>query len=387
MLVDLVEVTTTDGLTLGGAYMAATVADRPSPIDCLCFFHGDGGHFYRRLYLELGARLAASGIAFLAANRRGHDLVSRGSRGGGLQGYAHESVDAARQDYFIEGCPRDWEQLPEPAGPLTVGIDGDYVHAREAPSRQEGWFEVIVGKSVPTDGTAKCFGFVHRYDTKPKRRLFEVLKSQGLQANQQIMFLSDGGETVRQLPMALHPEAEHILDWFHIVMRITVMQQMAKGLKSQGETVGSLDITDQLDRLKWSLWHGNVYKALQKIERLEMDLETIEENSEQRNLLKALREFGSYIAANTPFIPNYGDGHRNGETISTAMAESTVNQVISKRFVKKQQMQWTKRGAHLFLQVRTHVLNGALRDLFCRWYPGHADHRGAGAASGVAPTL
>jgi hypothetical protein len=28
---------------------------------------------------------------------------------------------------FIEGCPRDWEQLPEPEGPLTVGIDGGYV--------------------------------------------------------------------------------------------------------------------------------------------------------------------------------------------------------------------------------------------------------------------
>jgi hypothetical protein len=52
------------------------------------------------------------------------------------------------------------------------------------------------------------------------------------------------------------------------------------------------------------------------------------------------------------------------------MAESTVNQVISKRFVKKQQMQWTKRGAHLLLQVRTHVLNGELQDIFCRWYPG-----------------
>ncbi len=84
----------------------------------------------------------------------------------------------------IEGCPRDWEQLPEPEGPLTVGIDGAYVHARDISSQQAGWFEVIVGKRVPTGGTAKCFGIVHRYDTKPKRRLFEVLKSQGMQANQ-----------------------------------------------------------------------------------------------------------------------------------------------------------------------------------------------------------
>jgi hypothetical protein len=30
-------------------------------------------------------------------------------------------------------------------------------------------------------------------DDKPKRRLFELLRSQGMQANQQIEFLSDGG--------------------------------------------------------------------------------------------------------------------------------------------------------------------------------------------------
>ena len=153
-------------------------------------------------------------------------------------------------------------------------------------------------------------------------------------------------------------------------MRVTVMTQMAKGLPSQGETASKIDIQDQLDRLKWSLWHGNVYKALRKIEYLEMDLEAMEACLEQRKLLKTVREFGGYIAANKSYIPNYGDRYRNGETISTAMAESTVNQVISKRFVKKQQMKWTKRGAHLLLQVRTHVLNDELRDLFCRWYPG-----------------
>src|SRR5262249_20267199 len=56
-------------------------------------------------------------------------------------------------------------------------------------------------------------------------------------------------------------------------------------------------------------------------------LETIEESLEQRKLLKALREFGGYITANKPYIPNYGDRYHNGDPISTAMAELTVNQV------------------------------------------------------------
>jgi hypothetical protein len=38
------------------------------------------------------------------------------------------------------------------------------------------------------------------------------------------------------------------------------------------------------------------------------------------------------------------------EAISSASVESTVNQVVSKRMVKKQQMRWTPEGAHLVLQ-------------------------------------
>jgi hypothetical protein len=67
---------------------------------------------------------------------------------------------------------------------------------------------------------------------------------------------------------------------------------------------------------------------------------------------------------------NYGERYRNGERISTGFVESTVNQVVSKRMVKKQQMRWSQWGAHLLLQIRTRVLNGDWEDTFRRWYPG-----------------
>ncbi len=53
--------------------------------------------------------------------------------------------------------------------------------------------------------------------------------------------------------------------------------------------------------------------------------------------------------------------HRHGEPIATGFVESAVNQVVSKRLVKKQQMRWTPSGAHDLLQVRTRVLNKKLR--------------------------
>jgi hypothetical protein len=290
-----------------------------------------------------------------------------------------ESELGEEQWAFIEGCQRDWNQLPRPDPPIMVGLDGGFVHAKDQGSRSEGWFEVIVGKSIPSGGEGKCLAFVQTYDQKPKRRLFELLKSQHMQMNQQITFLTDGGEDVRDLPQFINPEAEHILDWFHITKRLTVMNQMAKGLAGisrpsedddDPEVLDTGGIEKNLERLKWYVWHGNVYQALKRIEFLEWDLEEWEKQSETAaKLLAAVREFGHYIEVNRNAIPNYGDRYRHGEMISTAFVESAVNQIVSKRMAKLQQMRWTKTGAHLLLQIRTHVLNDELRSRFQKWYP------------------
>ena len=272
------------------------------------------------------------------------------------------------QVFFIDGCERDWEQLPRPDLPLTVGLDGGYIHSCAQRSRKHGWFEVIAGKSVTDDGASKRFAFVNNYDEKPKRRVFEVLKSQGMQSNQQVTFLSDGGDTVRDLQLYLNPNAEHLLDWFHITMRITVMRQMAKGLGAAGTGLREIALKE-LERIKWFLWHGNVFRALETMDDLAMDLDTEEPTAKEVTLLKKLEEFETYIRNNAGFIVNYGERWRYGETISTAFVESTVNQVVSKRMVKKQQMRWCQKGAHLLLQVRTRVLNDELRDVFRQWYP------------------
>jgi hypothetical protein len=94
-----------------------------------------------------------------------------------------------------------------------------------------------------------------------------------------------------------------------------------------------------------------------------------ETTSKHGKLFKKVEEFKTYIFNNQAFITNYGERYRNGERISTGFVESTVNQVISKRMVKKQQMRWSKEGAHLLLQVRTKVLDGDWRETFERWYP------------------
>src|SRR5208283_1727385 len=88
-----------------------------------------------------------------------------------------------------------------------------------------------------------------------------------------------------------------------------------------------------------------------------------------RKFVTAAREFAAYVASNTASLINYGERYRSGERISSAFVEATVNAVVSKRFAKKQQMQWTGRGAHLLLQTRTWTLDGTLRSAFERWFP------------------
>ena len=94
----------------------------------------------------------------------------------------------------------------------------------------------------------------------------------------------------------------------------------------------------ELKRIKWFLWHGNVFRALQVIDDIQFDLEGCEgempSDSKLTKLLKAVTEFHGYISANRAFIPNYGDRYHYGETITTAFVESTVNEVVSKRMVE-----------------------------------------------------
>lgn len=254
-----------------------------------------------------------------------------------------ESELGEEQSMFIEGPSGNWAKLPHPNERLFVGLDGGFIHDREADNRKAGWFEVIVGKSLLKDEPSKRFAFVQTYDEKPKRRLFETLQSHGMQVNQAITFLSDGGDDVRELQYYLNPQAEHILDWFHVTMKITAMRQIAKGIQDKAVVDKLLA---HLERVKWRLWYGHEESALMALDWMSDECLCQEEpDAKREKLYKAVAEYHTYIANNREFIPNYAERYRYDEIISTAFVESTVNEVVSKRMVKKQQMRWTKRSA------------------------------------------
>jgi len=52
-----------------------------------------------------------------------------------------------------------------------------------------------------------------------------------------------------------------------------------------------------------------------------------------------------------------------------AKFEQSVDRLIGRRLGKGQHMCWTKRGAHLLLQVRCAVLNSEFLQRYQRWFP------------------
>lgn len=102
MLVDLVRVTTQDGVRLDGMLQApADVGSSDHAVDALLLVHGTGGSFYSStLFDSFADWFVKRGVAVLRVNTRGHDLVSPAvtNEGARRQGAAYEVVDDCRHD-------------------------------------------------------------------------------------------------------------------------------------------------------------------------------------------------------------------------------------------------------------------------------------------------
>jgi hypothetical protein len=274
----------------------------------------------------------------------------------------HEADLGSEQPVGLESDPDNDQPVPQET--VIVGIDGGYVQNWHDKKRN---FEVMVGKSMARGCNDRYFGLVASQDEQSARRLDAVL--QVLPETRTVTMLTDGGDSVRALAGVMAPGAAPILDWFHIAMRLTGLGQYTRGL-AHHNPVEATALESRLERIKWRLWHGDAGEALTRAKRLAADVAALDSGYPRlKQLVKAAADLAIYIANNAAALPDYSERWLNGERISTAFVESTVNLVVSRRFAKKQQMQWSKQGAHRLLQTRTKTLDGTLRDLFSTWYP------------------
>ena len=101
MLVDLVDVTTKDGVRLDGVLRKPDGGSGSSNPALCILHHGLGGNFYAQgLLFDFTDALLAAGIPVLRVNARGHDPVSRDAASRKLFGGAYER---------LSDCVHDWE--------------------------------------------------------------------------------------------------------------------------------------------------------------------------------------------------------------------------------------------------------------------------------------
>jgi hypothetical protein len=131
--------------------------------------------------------------------------------------------------------------------------------------------QVVVGKSMATGRDDRYFGLVRSQDEQPGRRFCEVVRPQALPVTQTVTMLTDGGDSVAGLVSELSPGAVHIVDWFHIALRLTGLDPYVKGL-AHHNPVEALALQHRLERITWRLWQGDDDEALTRAQGLAADV-------------------------------------------------------------------------------------------------------------------
>ena len=103
-------------------------------------------------------------------------------------------------------------------------------------------------------------------------------------------------EIMKRLPRALPKPTTHVIDWFHLAMKIQPIQQIADHIvRSRPTLSGMLAVIDEeIERLKWKLWHGQVDRAISALDRIVGDMDHLGQDGD----LSAAR-IGSTVLASS----------------------------------------------------------------------------------------
>lgn len=258
----------------------------------------------------------------------------------------------------------------------SIAIDSVWLRHCSPTRSSARQVSIVVARALLADGSTKVCGYVTKQVPRSCGRMDGFLASLGVTAREKLTAVSDGAGEFETALGESRLAGQRIVDWFHIAMKFRAVQMTMLGM--QGRDGGhNMALTLRVDRAKLRLWHGRARKALDLLETLpEMvsglyagDCSTL-----QRNLGKLV----TYLQSNERHLVNYAQRYRQGLPISSAPAESAVNQLVSVRMAKQRQMRWSDEGAHALVQVRAAMLNGELsaRRVPIPWYRKQPTSRG-----------
>jgi hypothetical protein len=259
-------------------------------------------------------------------------------------------------------------------GLASLAVDSAWLRHCDPPLRQGRHVNLVAGRAVYCDGRSRLYAYLHNQVPSAAARLDRFLTEGGSSLDERVTIVADGaGEFEKAVRGSQRPICR-ILDWFHIAMRFEVAQRSVFGAKFIDGPERAY-VEHEIMRAKWLVWHGKAAQAVRRLHRLDQDLVSAKPEYEFGTFWINLHKAADYVRDN-PGLVNYARRHRRGLPISSAIAESAVNEVVSHRMAKKQQMRWSDEGAHLLAQVRVKVLNDELvpRSRPTPWRPTTPSH-------------
>ena len=254
----------------------------------------------------------------------------------------------------------------EAAKTIALSIDGG--HVRAAREYQGRSFEVLLAQVGNDEGKQVVFSSVPAEAHAQTRQLRGMLHGLGATPITPVTILSDGADGPRSLGEAASPgPTHHVLDWFHLAMRVQHAAQAAKSWPdaTESDRQAGARLAETIERIRWRLWHGQVRRALDLIGETLIMLDATADDpapieAAARKVARLLCDLETYVSGQSDLIIDYATARRREEPISTAITESTVQWLLHRRMNAQQQMRWSPRGAHLMLKVRTSAVNGTL---------------------------
>ena len=159
-----------------------------------------------------------------------------------------------------------------------------------------------------------------------RTQLNGVLTGLGMTAATEVTILSDGADGPRSLgEVASTGTVYHVLDWFHLAMRIQHAAQCAGGWPANtvNDCRNRAEFTDVVEHIRWRLWHGQTRRALCLIQRT---LPAVTAKAEGKtaaarsaaNLAKALTALETYVSGLADLIIDYASARLDDEPFSTS---------------------------------------------------------------------
>ena len=211
----------------------------------------------------------------------------------------------------------------------SIALSIDDGHVRSVRQYQVHSFEVLLAQVTNDDGKQIVFSSVPAEAMSQQDQLRGVLHKLGATAVTPVTNLSDGAEGPRALGEAASPgSTRHVLDWFHVSMRIHHVDQAAKSWPavSADDRQTGADFVETIGWLRRRLWHGQVARALDLIGETLVTLDVIANGNElaavtARRVARLLCDLETYICGQSDIIIDYATARQQDEPISTTVTE------------------------------------------------------------------